>query len=48
LSKAAWASTSPLLAKEGWLRHKEMAPFLNGADGVVVSRHRLFNLVLDE
>ena len=35
------ASRYPSFAKEGWLRHQEMAPFLSGADGVVVSSHRL-------
>ena len=32
----------PSFAKEGWLRIKKMAPFLIGADGVVVSSYRLF------
>jgi len=28
----------PLLAKEGWSRHKEMVPFRKGADGVVAHK----------
>ena len=36
------ASLVPSFAKEGWLRLKKMAPFLTGADGVVVSSYRLF------
>src|SRR5262245_11907014 len=32
----------PSFVKEGWLRHKEMAPFHRGADGVVVSSYRLY------
>ena len=37
------ASLVPSFAKEGWLRLKKMAPFLTGADGVVVSSYRLRN-----
>ena len=35
------ANRVPSFAKEGWLRHKKMVPFFSGADGVVVSSHRL-------
>ena len=37
-SRSVQSGRFPLLAKEGWPRHKEMVPFRKGADGVVAHK----------